>query len=294
LSSTDSIKKCTRLIVTTCNRALPVIEDSKLIGIISETDVILQTDFGNALVDNVMTGAIVIEDDTALDTALAKMRRYNISRLPVINSKGDLTSIVNALDRAKIMATPKQRIAKDSRISSAIAAVRQVKVRDIMRKIKPVKMGTKLRDVVKGFKEYEELVIADDKRKSIGIVTPRDALEITLPRQDHTPINIANVSDYEVRRTIEEHIARFLKKIHRKRENVQSVLVYADKYKTRKYSLRARLISTRHVISAKAVGYDPLSATKKLISILDGRIRTERGKKARQISQQRSGRHLLL
>jgi ribosome-associated translation inhibitor RaiA len=147
---------------------------------------------------------------------------------------------------------------------------------------------------VKGFKEYEELVIADDKRKSIGIATPRDALEITLPRQDHTPINIANVSDYEVRRTIEEHIARFLKKIHRKRENVQSVLVYADKYKTRKYSLRARLISTRHVISAKAVGYDPLSATKKLISILDGRIRTERGKKARQISQQRSGRHLLL
>jgi CBS domain-containing protein len=88
LSSTDSIKKCTRLIVTTGNRALPVVEDSKLIGIISETDVILRTDFGSALVDNVMAGAIVIEDDTAIDTALAKMRRYNISRLPVINSKG--------------------------------------------------------------------------------------------------------------------------------------------------------------------------------------------------------------
>ena len=118
LSPTDSIKRCTRLVVTTGNRALPVVENSKLIGIISETDVILQTDFGNILVDNVMAGAIVIEDDTALDTALAKMRRYNISRLPVINSKGNLIGVVNALDRTKIMATPKQRIAKDSRISS--------------------------------------------------------------------------------------------------------------------------------------------------------------------------------
>ena len=36
LSPTDSIKRCTRLVVTTGNRALPVVENSKLIGIISE------------------------------------------------------------------------------------------------------------------------------------------------------------------------------------------------------------------------------------------------------------------
>lgn len=148
--------------------------------------------------------------------------------------------------------------------------------------------------MIERFKEYEELVVVGDKRKPIGIVTPRDALEITLPRQDRPPINIANVSDYEVRRTIEEHIARFLNKIQGKGENVKSVLAYADKYKTRKYSLRARLISTKYVIGAKAVGYDPLSATKKLISVLDGRITTERGKKARQRPQQRSGRYLLV
>ena len=96
------------------------------------------------------------------------------------------------------MATPKQRIAKDSRISSITGAVSQVKVRDIMRKTIPVKMGTKLKDMVESFKEYEELVVVKDKRKPIGIVTPRDALEITLPRQDHPPINIVNVSDYAV------------------------------------------------------------------------------------------------
>jgi CBS domain-containing protein len=86
----DSIKRSAQLIVTTGNRALPVLEDSKLVGIISETDEILKTDFGNTTVDSVMADAIVIENDSALDSALAKMRRYNISRLPVVDSNGDL------------------------------------------------------------------------------------------------------------------------------------------------------------------------------------------------------------
>ena len=114
-----------------------------------------------------------------------------------------------------------------------------------------------------------------------------------LPRRDHPSISIANVSDHETRRTIEEQIARFLKKIHGKRENVQSVIVYADKYKTRKYSLRAKLIFAKHVVGAKAVGYDPLSASKKLISVLDRRTKSERSKKSRQ-RQQSSIRHPLV
>ena len=70
-------------------------------------------------------------------------------------------------------------------------------------------------------------------------------------------------------------MARFLNKVHGKRENVQSVIVYADKYKTRKYSPRAKLIFTKHAIGAKAVGYDPLSVSKKLISVLDRRTKSE-------------------
>jgi CBS domain-containing protein len=293
LSPTDSIKRSAQLIVTTGNRALPVVEDSKLVGIISETDVILKTDFGNIPVDSVMANAIVIEDDSALDSALAKMRRHNISRLPVIDSNGHLIGIINALDRAKIMATPKERISKNSRTSSHKSAVKLAKVRDIMKKTVPVQMGTKLKDILEIFKEHDEIVVVGDKKKPVGIVTARDALEIMLPRRDHPYISIANVSDPETRRTIEEQIARFLKKIHGKRENVQSVIVYTDKYKTRKYSLRAKLIFAKHAVSAKAVGYDPLSASKKLISVLDRRTKSERSKKSIQ-RQQSSIRHPLI
>ena len=181
----DNIKKCTHLIVTTGDRALPVVEDSKLVGIVSETDLIGKAHFGNAPVDNVMVGAIVTED-TPLDRALAKMRRHNISRLPVINSRGALKGVINALDRPKVMATTRERIPKGSMISSATAPARQIKVRDIMRKAIAVKRGTKLKDIVASFKKYEEIVV-EEGGKPLGIVTARDAPEITPPQTRASP-----------------------------------------------------------------------------------------------------------
>ena len=163
LSPTDNIKRSAQLIVTTGNRALPVVKDSKLVGIISETDVILKMDFGNTPVDSIMANAIVIEDDSALDSALAKMRRYNISRLPVIDSNGHLIGIINALDRAKIMATPKERISKDSRTSSQKSAVKLVKVRDIMKKTVPVQVGTKLKDILELSENMTRLLLLEIK-----------------------------------------------------------------------------------------------------------------------------------
>ena len=282
LSPTDTIEKCTQLIVTTGNRALPVVEKGKLISIVSETDVALTANFGHATVDEVMSGAIVIEENSTLANALAKMRRYNISRLPIIKSNGVLTGIINALEIAKIIATPRERIGKSRglRALTSETAIRDVKVKDIMRKAISVERGTKLNTLVDSFKRNEEIVVVGDERP-IGIVTPRDALEITLPHRNEPSIHIAHV-DGEARRTIEEHMARFLKKIHGKLENIQSVIIYADKHKTRKYSVRARLIAARRVIDAKAVGYDPVSACKELISRLDRQIRSEHSQKLEQ------------
>jgi CBS domain-containing protein len=204
----------------------------------------------------------------------------------VINSNEELVGIINALDRAKIIATPKERISKNSRISSQKPGVKLAKVRDIMKRTVPTRIGTKLSDIVDNFREYDEIVVVGDKKKPVGIVTVRDALEILLPRREHPSIEIANVSDHETKTTIQEYMSKFLKKIHGKSENVQSIIVYADKYKTRKYSLRAKIICSSNVIGAKAVGYDPSNVSKKLISILERRIKSERGKKSR--SRQRS------
>ena len=104
---------CPGFIVATGKRALPVLENNKVIGIVSETDVALTADFGHAIRDGkVMSGAIVIEEDNTLGNGLSKIRRYNISRLPVINLNGILQGVINALDIIKILATPRETSGK--------------------------------------------------------------------------------------------------------------------------------------------------------------------------------------
>jgi ribosome-associated translation inhibitor RaiA len=113
-----------------------------------------------------------------------------------------------------------------------------------------------------------------------------------LPKKDEPVIHMAHLDNEDDRRDIEEHLARFLKKIQGKLGNVLSVVVYADKHKTRKYSIRTRLITAKGVINARAVGYDPISAVKELIARLDRQIKAEHTQKVKGRKQRESARKM--
>jgi CBS domain-containing protein len=85
------------------------------------------------MVDEVMSGAIVIEGDTTLGNALSKMRRYNISRLPVIKLNGVLIGTITALDIAKLIATLIDRPSKSPGVGT-MTTIRDAKVKDVMRR----------------------------------------------------------------------------------------------------------------------------------------------------------------
>jgi CBS domain-containing protein/ribosome-associated translation inhibitor RaiA len=292
LNPDHDLEKAVQLIIGSGTRALPVVEKGKLAGILSETDLVQTADFGHATVDEVMSGAIVIEEDTPLADAVSKMRRYNISRLPVISTKGILRGMLNILDVGRIVAmTPRERTSKSAAISGATADIKQVKVKDIMRRAISVERGTKLNALVENFRRNEETVVVGDGRP-IGIVTPKDALELILPKRSEPAIHMAHLDDEHDRTEIHEQMQRFLKKIHGKLGDVRSVVVYADKHKTRKYSLRTRLITARGVIDAKAVGYDPLSASKELIAKLDRRIKSEHSQRVKARQHRESARRM--
>src|SRR5919202_1026286 len=174
LNVTDTIEKSVELFMTTGKHALPVFQDGNLYSTISENDVILTSDFGHATVDQIMSGAIVVEDQSTLSNALSKMRRYNISRLPVINSTGILIGVISALDIAKVIATPRERASKSPGIGT-MTIIRDIKVKDVMRRAASVERGTKLNSIIENFKGNEEIIIVGNRRP-IGIVTPKDAL----------------------------------------------------------------------------------------------------------------------
>jgi CBS domain-containing protein/ribosome-associated translation inhibitor RaiA len=292
ISPDHDVEKAAQLVLGSGNRALPVVEKGRLVGIISETDLVSTADFGHAIVDEVMSGAIVIEENTSLADAVSKMRRYNISRLPVISTKGMLRGTLSILDVARIIATPRERTSKSAAISGGTAAIKDVKVKDIMRRAIPVERGTKLNALADHFKRNEEVIVVGDGRP-MGIVTPKDALELVLPKKTSEPmIHMAHLEDGQDRAEIQDQLTRFLKKIQGKLGDVRSVVVYADKHKTRKYSLRTRLITSRGVIDAKAVGYDPLSASKELIARLDRRIKSEHSQRVKYKQHRETARRM--
>lgn len=287
LSPDDDVVEAAKLILGAGNRALPVVQNTKVVGMLSETDIAQTADFGHAIVDEVMTGAIVIEEDTPLADAVSKMRRYNISRLPVINKAGVLRGILSILDAVEIMAMPTERTSKSAAITGSRSKVKgEVKVKDIMRRAVAVERGTKLNELTENFKKNEELVVVGDGRP-MGVVTPKDALELVLPKKGEPAIHIAHMGDEDDRRDLEENLSRFVKKIQGRIRDLQNVVVYADKHKTRKYSVRCRLITGNGVINAHAVGYDPISAVKELIRKLDRQIKAEHTQKVKKRKKQR-------
>jgi len=144
LSREVTVERATEMILRTGNRAFPVVEDSsKLVGIVSEMDIVVNARFGHSTVDSIMSGAIVQEGDDTLGNALSKMRRYNISRLTVINRDGVLTGIVNVLDIAHVISKPRERASKSPGVGT-MAVVRDVKVKDMMRNAYSVEQGSKI------------------------------------------------------------------------------------------------------------------------------------------------------
>lgn len=212
LSPDDEVEDAAKTILGTGNRALPVVQNGRIVGMLSETDIAQTADFGHAIVDEVMTGAIVIEEDTSLADAVSKMRHYNISRLPVINSAGVIRGILSILNAAEIMAMPTERTSKSAAITGGKSKVKgEVKVKDIMRRAVAVERGTRLNELTENFKKNEELVVVGDGRP-MGVVTPKDALELILPKKGETAIHIAHMGDEEDRRDIEENLSKFVKR----------------------------------------------------------------------------------
>ncbi|MDQ3848827.1 MAG: CBS domain-containing protein [Thermoproteota archaeon] len=293
LSRDDDVEKAAQLVIGSGNRAMPVVESGgKIVGIVSETDLVSTADFGHAIVDEVMSGAVVIEENTLLADAIAKMRRYNISRLPVINAKGILRGTLSILDIAKVIAIPRERTSKSAAISGGTAGIKDVKVKDIARRAVSVERGTKLNVMTDHFRRNEEAVVVGDGRP-MGIVTPKDALELVLPKKNNEPIiHLAHLEDGQDRIEVQEQLTRFLQKIQGKLGDVRSIVVYADKHKTRKYSLRTRLITSNGVIDAKAVGYDPLSASKELVTRLERRIKSEHSQRVKDRQHRESPRKI--
>ncbi|MEM5825940.1 MAG: CBS domain-containing protein [Candidatus Aenigmatarchaeota archaeon] len=278
-----SILDAARKIIQSGFRALPVFEKDKMIGIISETDLIFElvkeTKKENIGVEEIMTCPICLEENSTIGKIKHIMRENNISRVPIIDKNYNVVGVIDTLDLVDLI------IPKESQKRSREGAGEKLNIRDFPIKMvirRPFITGreSKIRDILNAFREHEEVIVVEDG-KPIGIITPKDVLEILLKESIKEEIleisNIRELSDNE-----KEYLKKEMKKIERKRKNkIEKIFLYIEtkeKGRGKLYFVRARVLTKHGVIVARSEGRSFEICVKELVERIDKEIERLIGK----------------
>ena len=98
---TDTMRHVQALMRENYISGLPIVEDKKLLGIVSIEDIImvLEENRIDCQAEERMTrNVIVLEDDMPLSFAISYLNKYRYGRFPVLNKKKELTGILSSKD----------------------------------------------------------------------------------------------------------------------------------------------------------------------------------------------------
>ena len=177
----DSLSKVAKLMIESEMRQLPVYSEEKLLGFVTDENVIhgaIMEPWGNTHVEEIMTKKpFIIEEDESLGAVLSLIRSEGISHVPIVKD-GKLVGIVSISDIVKNIFQPRHVQRFGERVGEKVSAL-SIPAKGIM--VKPVVTvlpESKLRDAEEQMHKFNisSLVIVS-KGRPIGIITKRDFLE---------------------------------------------------------------------------------------------------------------------
>ncbi len=104
---TDSIRKVAETMAKVDSGVVPVVEDGKVVGLVTDRDIVLRVvaegrSFDSAVSEVMSDGEVLsVKEDDILADATAKMANNQVRRLIVLNDSGRLTGILSLGDVAK-------------------------------------------------------------------------------------------------------------------------------------------------------------------------------------------------
>jgi CBS domain-containing protein/anti-sigma regulatory factor (Ser/Thr protein kinase) len=103
---TDTMRHIQALMRENHITGVPIVEDSRLVGLISIDDIITALDKGyiDLSVEERMTrNVIVLQDDMPLSFAISYLNKYRYGRFPVLNKKQEIVGILTSTDVIKTL-----------------------------------------------------------------------------------------------------------------------------------------------------------------------------------------------
>lgn len=272
VESDEQLADAVTMLVNLGVRALPVVEGESIYGIISETDAIKHVDYvSDVELSDIMSKPVRVGQAESLAKVMSLMGENNISRLPVVDSDGSLVGVIDSLSMIRFLLEPKKEA---GRINLALEKkdLSGFTVKDYMRSASSLEWDKFSLKKVIGILQSSEEVFIVKEGKPIGVVTPRDVLELSVV-SDHIPVQVSHfhgILTEDLAEELDSMLKHFTDK-NSKMFDIDGFFVYVDAHSIegrRKYSLRTRLLTDKGLFVAKSFGWTIAEATHDLLSNL--------------------------
>ncbi|MBI4167618.1 MAG: CBS domain-containing protein [Candidatus Aenigmarchaeota archaeon] len=280
----EKIDTAVEMLLFCGSRDLPVLSGRKLVGVVSEIDVI-KTLTNNRTARDVMRPIkfYTSENDPA-SGAREKIIKHNINRLPVLSKDGKLKGMLSTLDLLDIVFPQKgQRVGNISG-----EKITGTKVGNLMEtNIFTVKPDEKINSVVNVIKEnrISSLIVIDDGR-AVGIITPKCLLSLMMPLKDvSTNVVITGLSDYnmENKLAVDRLVRKSLSRMERLTETISITLDFKEHRKQENkgktnFEIKARIKTANGNFFATSSGWILAQVVNDVLDGLEREIKKKIGK----------------
>ena len=268
LSPDQDMDEAAKLLLKTGLRGLPVVDKKELVGILSIHDIIDEVAktklFRQTKAEKIMSKIVTVTDDTDIGKARVLMREQNISKIPIVDSKGKLKGIVTAFDMLKSIKT-RERMDFFS-MAAEMDRIMQIPVTTIMNK-KPITSnpGDSLTDIALTMNKYKRSgIIITDKDFPVGVIVLKDLLEFYISGLEKKGVyyQIVGLGDEDsfITDTVERMINETIQKVS-SIYKILSLFLHVKKHNVglkgkTKYSIRVRLRTDKDLYITKAWAWD--------------------------------------
>lgn len=262
IRETDSVPKVAEMMMSTGARAIPVTSRTRLLGIISRTDLIESIRGMNILSDVDVSGIMsrspqCVSETHTIQEARSLMKDLDERSVPVCEESGHLVGVVGIKDLADYFARTKESERRGDFVGEKEAL--EVEVRSLMR-TPPITVppNAKLSEAVDLMIENDiSSILVTEDRQPVGIVTQVDIIEFiaSFRTTEDVFVQITGLEEEpDVYDTMYERIQKTIDRIGQiltpKILNLH-VAQHHARGDTSKYTMRARLATDRGLFYAR-------------------------------------------
>ncbi len=176
-----SLSKAAKLMIESGVRQLPVFEKSKLVGFVTDEDIIhgaVTQEWGNTAVELIMSRAPqVIDGSRSVGAVLSLFREHGVSHVPVTD-KGKLVGIISIQDIIEQIFQPRQKQTRGEIVGEKVPVL-SIPAKGIMAQpVITVVPETSVKEAEKKMHDQDiSCLVVLSKERLVGIVTKLDFLE---------------------------------------------------------------------------------------------------------------------